>query len=136
MGEIVGKYLQRKKKEHGLTNKQIAEFLNITVSAVEKMYSNNEIYASRLAKLSALFGENLVEDYYYRQEPLRNMRQKVLDEWNQKLEALKATISNQKSNINQLKDHIKTQNDYISMLERENKRLEKALQEKDQPDRK
>ncbi|HLS95800.1 MAG TPA: hypothetical protein VK017_09600 [Sphingobacterium sp.] len=129
MGEIVGKYLQRKKKEHGLTNKQIADFLNITVSAVEKMYTNDEIYASRLAKLSALFGENLVEDYYYRQEPLRSMSQKVIDEWNQKIDALKATIANQKTSINQLRDHIKTQNDYIALLEKEVKRLEAALEE-------
>ncbi|HYH56748.1 MAG TPA: hypothetical protein VD772_09060 [Anseongella sp.] len=122
--------MQRKKKERGLSDKEIADFLNITVSAVEKMYSNNDIYASRLAKLSALFGENLVEDYYYGQEPLRSMRQKAIDEWTKKIDALKSTISAQKASITQLKDHIKTQNDYISLLEKEIKRLEGETQAK------
>lgn len=57
------------------------------------------------------------------------MSQKVIDEWNQKIDALKATIANQKTSINQLRDHIKTQNDYIALLEKEVKRLEAALEE-------
>ncbi len=45
MADSIGKYLQQKRKEKGLENEDIANFLNITVSAVEKIFPLDDIYS-------------------------------------------------------------------------------------------
>ncbi|MEJ2881491.1 hypothetical protein [Pedobacter sp. GR22-6] len=87
----IGKYISQKLRSKGILNKDAATFIGLSKSAFEKILAQNDIYGSRLLKLSALLDENLFE-YYESEEPIASYRKKELEEYEAKLTSLSERV--------------------------------------------
>lgn len=87
----IGKYISQKLRSKGILNKDAATFIGLSKSAFEKILAQNDIYGSRLLKLSALLDENLFE-YYESEEPIASYRKKELKEHEAKLSSLSEKV--------------------------------------------
>ncbi|RXF71964.1 hypothetical protein [Arcticibacter tournemirensis] len=69
----LGKYLQKKVREKRITDKVIANFLNISEKTVPKIYPLKDISSERLSKFCILLDEDLFSGYYGEKEPLKSI---------------------------------------------------------------
>jgi len=70
----------------------MAKYLNITKSAVEKIYTRDDINVSRIVKLSVFLKKDLFA-FYYEKDPLRTIHQSAVDKLAQEINSLKKIIS-------------------------------------------
>lgn len=83
----IGKYISQRLRSKGILNKDAATFIGLSKSAFEKILAQNDIYGSRLQKLSALLDENLFK-YYEQEAPLSSYKRKEQEEYEAKLSLL------------------------------------------------
>lgn len=95
----IGEFVRTKFRAKRITDPELAKFLSISKSAVEKIYPQDDIYISRLIQLSVIANEDLFE-FYYDQEPLKSLR-------GTEIKKLKLEIEDLKSNLQRTTDHIK-----------------------------
>lgn len=120
----IGKFLQKRARKSGMEDKDIAKYLHIAKSTLEKAYLNDEIYVSRLMKFCGIFGEDLFLEFYYEKEPLRSLRQRERETWNKKIQELTMSNEAKEKSIQYLEENNRIQNKLIASLEKDIKRLE------------
>ncbi len=116
MKDSIGSYLRLKLRSKNISNKDAGISIGLSESAFEKILTQDDIYASRLVKLSELLQENLFE-YYYSNGALKNL---VETEQNiQKKSALVLTdkINLQEQLITSKEELLENQRKYILELE-------------------
>lgn len=91
MGIHIGEYIREEVRKQEISDPEVASYLNISKSAVEKIYMRDEIYASRLEKFSELLKKDMFA-FYYQKEPLKSIHQDSIRKLEKEIEALKKTI--------------------------------------------
>lgn len=121
MNNSIGEYLRLKLRNKNISNKEAGASIGLSESAFEKILTQDDIYTSRLVKLSELINENLLE-YYHKIEPIkslialeRNEHKAALKGLNDKIELLKQAVDNKE-------ELLVTQRKYILQLEGKNKK--------------
>lgn len=118
--EHIGDFLRKYFREHKITDQEIANYLNITKSAVEKIYHQDDIYTSRLILLSELAKTDFFE-YYYNQPPMVGLRDSDVKKLEKEVLVLKETINRQTEHIKNLEHMNKVQQDVINSLKSDKK---------------
>ena len=85
-------YIREKVSWQGFTARQMAKYLNITKSAVEKIYTRDDINVSRIVKLSVFLKKDLFA-FYYEKDPLKKIHQSTNKKLRQEINSLKKIIS-------------------------------------------
>lgn len=94
MSISIGKYITQKLRSKGIYNKIAAKHIGLSESAFEKVLTQDDIYTSRLLKLSQLLQENLFA-FYNDQEPLKTLINEKEQERNAQIDSLKEKIADQ-----------------------------------------
>lgn len=94
MSISIGKYVSQKLKDKGISHKDAAIFVGLSKSAFEKILTQDDMYGSRLIKLSVLLNENLL-DYYSDQEPIKTIQAKEKQVWQSQIDTLTAKVADQ-----------------------------------------
>lgn len=116
MSNSIGEYLRSKLRSKNISNKVAGASIGLSESAFEKILTQDDIYASRLVKLSELVQENLLE-YYNKVEPIRSLILQGKNEQKVVLRNLTDKIELQKQVIDNKEELLITQRKYISELE-------------------
>jgi len=116
MNDSIGEYLRLKLRSKNILNREAAAYIGLSESAFDKVLKLDDIYPSRLIKLSGLLQENLLE-YYHSIEPLKTILDIQRNEQNEVLKTLSDKIDLQKQIINGKEELLETQRKYILELE-------------------
>ncbi|ALL05477.1 hypothetical protein AQ505_08215 [Pedobacter sp. PACM 27299] len=116
MNNSIGEYLRLKLRSRNISNKEAGASIGLSESAFEKVLMQDDIYASRLVKLSELLKENLLE-YYYKIEPIKSLILVEKNEHKSALRNLSDKIELQKQVIDSKEELLMTQRKYILELE-------------------
>lgn len=116
MNNSIGEYLRLKLRGKNISNKEAGASIGLSESAFEKVLTQDDIYASRLVKLSELVDENLLE-YYNKIEPIKSFVLLEKNEQKAVLRSLADKIELQKQVIDNKEELLITQRKYISELE-------------------
>jgi predicted DNA binding protein len=106
MAISIGDYIRQKLRSKNISNREAGETIGISESAFEKILRQQEIYASRLVKLSTLLEENLF-DYYYDIEPIKAFRQKEVEGWQLKVDLLSEKLTEKERRLLDQEDVIR-----------------------------
>jgi len=106
MAISIGDYIRQKLRSKNISNKDAGEAIGVSESAFEKVLRQDEIYASRLIKLSALLNDNLF-DYYYNIEPIKTFRQKEIELWQSNVGMLSEKLSEKDKRLRDQEDVIR-----------------------------
>ncbi len=112
----IGEYLRLKLRSKNISNQAAGSCIGLSESAFEKILTQDDIYSSRLVKLSELVEENLFE-FYNSIEPIKSYYLKSRNEQDAKIESLNQQIELQKELVQSKNDIIELQKKYISELE-------------------
>lgn len=121
MNNSIGEYLRLKLRSKNISNKEAGTSIGLSESAFEKILTQNDIYASRLVKLSELVQENLLE-YYHKIEPIKSLISVEKNEHKIALRGLTDKIELQKQVIENKEELLITQRKYILELEGKSKK--------------
>lgn len=121
--EILGKYIQKRLREKGIEDKEVAEQLNLSVRTVPNMYQQSEIPVNRIAKLSILLDEDIYLNYFGTKEPLKSILNRSLKTIEEQLLILEEINEFNLSALNDKNNIIELQNKLIKELEDKIKRL-------------
>lgn len=116
MEDSIGSYLRLKLRSKNISNKDAGASISLSESAFEKILMQDDIYASRLVKLSELSKENLLE-FYHQIEPIKSFIQVEKDKQEATLQILIDKIDLQKQIIEGKEELLETQRKYILELE-------------------
>lgn len=116
MNISIGEYIRQKLRSKNISNKNAGNSIGLSESAFEKILTQNDIYASRLLKLSELSNENIFE-YYYNIEPIKSFLKQEAAQWKEKIEALEKSITIKEHTIEDKDQIIQLQNKLIAELE-------------------
>ncbi|WP_222539508.1 hypothetical protein [Pedobacter polysacchareus] len=116
MNNSIGEYLRLKLRSKNISNKEAGASIGLSESAFEKVLTQEDIYASRLVKLSELLKENLLE-YYYKIEPIKSLILAEKNEYKTALRTLSDKIELQKQVIDNKEELLVIQRKYIQELE-------------------
>lgn len=116
MEDSIGSYLRLKLRSKNISNKDAGASIGLSESAFEKILMQDDIYASRLVKLSELSKENLLE-FYNQIEPIKSFIQVEKDKQEAALQILIDKIDLQKQIIDGKEELLETQRKYILELE-------------------
>jgi hypothetical protein len=116
MNDSIGEYLRLKLRSKNIFNKDAAAYIGLSESAFDKVLKLDDIYPSRLIKLSGLLQENLLE-FYHTVEPLKSILEieKIIQ--NDALRGLIDKIELQKQIIDSKEELLENQRKYILELE-------------------
>ena len=116
MNDSIGEYLRLKLRSKNILNKDAAAYIGLSESAFDKVLKLDDIYPSRLIKLSGLLEENLLE-YYHSIEPLKTLLEAEKKEQEKSLNLLTDKINLQEQLINSKEELLEIQRKYILELE-------------------
>lgn len=116
MKDSIGSYLRSKLRSKNISNRRAGLAIGLSESAFEKILVQNDIYASRLVKLSELLNENLFQ-YYYNTEPFRTFLEAEKYAQVEDLKSLADKSKLQQQVIDSNAELIETQRKYIKELE-------------------
>lgn len=128
MADIIGRFLQEEFRKAGIQDPEVAQFLNITVSAVEKIYPKSEIYVSRIILLSKFAGRDFLDEFYYKEEPLKSLRNKEIENFKREIEDLKKLLKMKEDHIKNLEFMNATQQEVIKKLQIETWAIDRIFQ--------
>lgn len=106
MSSSIGDYVREKLRSKKISNKIAGESIGISESAFEKVLRQDDIYPSRLMKLSTLCDANLLE-YYNDQEPIKSFVQKDKEAWQSKVDQLTFIVAEKNKRILDQEDIIR-----------------------------
>ena len=112
----IGEYLRLKLRSKNISNHAAGSCIGLSESAFEKILTQDDIYASRLIKLSELVGENLFE-FYNSIAPIKSYYLKSIEEHSSIVDSLKQKIDLQNEIIQSKIDIIDLQKKYVLELE-------------------
>ncbi len=116
MNDSIGEYLRLKLRSKNILNKDAAAYIGLSESAFDKVLKLDDIYPSRLIKLSGLLEENLLE-YYHSIEPLKTLLEAEKKAQEKSLNLLTDKINLQEQLIHSKEELLETQRKYILELE-------------------
>ncbi|WEK20021.1 MAG: hypothetical protein P0Y49_02495 [Candidatus Pedobacter colombiensis] len=116
MSDSIGEYLRLRLRSKNILNKDAAAYIGLSESAFDKVLKLDDIYPSRLIKLSGLLQENLLE-YYHTLEPLKALLEAEKKVQEDSLRLLTDKIELQKQVIDNKEELLMTQRKYIEELE-------------------
>ena len=116
MNDSIGSYIRSKLRTKNFSNKEAAASIGLSESAFEKILTQDDIYASRLLKLSELLNENLFE-FYFNNEPIRSLILAEKKEYREALRIVSDKTELQKQIIDSKEELLSTQRKYILELE-------------------
>jgi len=116
MNDSIGEYLRLKLRSKNILNKDAAAYIGLSESAFDKVLKLDDIYPSRLIKLSGLLEENLLE-YYHSIEPLKTLLEAEKKAQEESLNLLTDKTNLQEQLINSKEELLETQRKYILELE-------------------
>jgi hypothetical protein len=118
--EIIGEFLRKKIRNspNKITDKIVADFLNIAEPTLGPVYRADDLYLSRLMKFCIILDEDLIRQFYYNKEPLKRFKDREERVWMEKIETLEKENNRLMELKEKLEDHIKTQKSYIEHLEK------------------
>jgi|GEM_PF-1330642 len=116
MNDSIGEYLRLKLRSKNIFNKDAAAYIGLSESAFDKVLKLDDIYPSRLIKLSGLLQENLLE-FYYTVEPLKSILEVEQNLKDEVFCTLKDKIELQKQIIYGKEELLENQRKYILELE-------------------
>lgn len=102
MEKHIGEYIREEVRKQGLSDQDVAGFLNITKSSVEKIWMRGEMYASRIEKFCELLNKDMFA-FYYEKEPLKSIHHNILLEFEKTISDLKKVIAEKDEMINDKK---------------------------------
>lgn len=111
----IGEFVRDRFREKRITDPQVANFLSLTTSAVEKIYPQDDMYISRLIKLSEIANEDFFE-FYYDKEPLKRLRDNEIERVRTELESLKTDLKRMNDHIKNLEQMNLVQQQLINSL--------------------
>ena len=120
MSDSIGEYLRLRLRSKNILNKDAAAYIGLSESAFDKVLKLDDIYPSRLIKLSGLLQENLLE-YYHTLEPLKALLEAEKKVQEDSLRLLTDKIELQKQLIDSKEELLIIQRKYISELEAKTK---------------
>lgn len=112
----IGEYLRLKLRSKNISNQVAGSCIGLSESAFEKILTQDDIYSSRLVKLSDLVEENLFE-YYNSIEPIKSYYLKSRNLQEAKIQSLNQQIELKNELVKSKNDLIELQNKYISEFE-------------------
>ncbi|MBB5646989.1 hypothetical protein [Pedobacter cryoconitis] len=121
MNDSIGEYLRLKLRSKNILNREAAAYIGLSESAFDKVLKLDDIYPSRLIKLSGLLQENLLE-YYHSIEPLKTLLEAEKRIHEEALRTLIDKIELQKQVIDNKEELLTTQRKYILELEGKSKK--------------
>lgn len=116
MNDSIGEYLRLKLRSKNILNKDAAAYIGLSESAFDKVLKLDDIYPSRLIKLSGLLEENLLE-YYHSIEPLKTLLEAEKKAQEESLNLLTDKINLQEQLIKSKEELLEVQRKYILELE-------------------
>jgi len=116
MNDSIGSYLRLKLRSKNISNKDAGISIGLSESAFEKILTQDDIYASRLVKLSELLNENLFE-FYYSNGTLKMLLETEQNIQKESILMLTDKINLQEQLINSKEELLETQRKYIIELE-------------------
>ena len=116
MNDSIGEYLRLKLRSKNILNREAAAFIGLSESAFDKVLKLDDIYPSRLVKLSGLLQENLL-NYYNSIEPIKTLLDAEKSLHEEALVRLNDTVELQKQIIEVKEELLENQRKYILELE-------------------
>ena len=116
MNESMGEYIRLRLRSKNILNREAAAYIGLSVSAFNKILKLDDIYPSRIIKLSGLLQENLLE-YYYKLEPLKTLLETEKSLKKEAARTLEEKIDLQKQIIDVKEELLENQRKYILELE-------------------
>jgi len=116
MKDSIGEYLRLKLRNKNIFNKDAAAYIGLSESAFDKVLKLDDIYPSRLIKLSGLLQENLLE-YYHTLEPLKTLLEVEKGIQEEALRTVTDKVKLQQQIIDSKEELLEVQRKYILELE-------------------
>ncbi|HYF29888.1 MAG TPA: hypothetical protein VD993_02105 [Chitinophagaceae bacterium] len=114
----IGQIIKEKVTEKRLSQEALGKMINTTKQNVGNIYKRRSIDTQLLLKLCVVLEYNFFE-VYYSEEPLKSMRQKEIEAFNQEIRALQNTIRQRDERIRDLEEIMNSNKKVISLLEEE-----------------
>ena len=119
----IGQIIKERVTEKRLSQEALGKMINTTKQNVGNIYKRRSIDTQLLLKLCVVLEYNFFE-VYYSEEPLKTMRQKEIEAFNNEIKALQNTIRQRDEKIRDLEEIMSSNKKGITLLEEE-KELDK-----------
>ena len=114
----IGQIIKERVTEKRLSQEALGKMINTTKQNVGNIYKRRSIDTQLLLKLCVVLEYNFFE-VYYSEEPLKAMRQKEVESFNNEIKALQNTIRQKDEKIKDLEEIMSSNKKVISLLEEE-----------------
>ena len=114
----IGQIIKERVTEKRLSQEALGKMINTTKQNVGNIYKRRSIDTQLLLKLCVVLEYNFFE-VYYNEEPLKTMRQKEVEAFNNEIRALQITIRQKDERIRDLEEIMNSNKKVISLLEEE-----------------
>ena len=114
----IGQIIKERVTEKRLSQEALGKMINTTKQNVGNIYKRRSIDTQLLLKLCVVLEYNFFE-VYYSEEPLKTMRQKEIEAFNNEIKALQNNIRQRDETIKHLEEIANSRSKIISLLEEE-----------------
>ncbi|HEX6180553.1 MAG TPA: hypothetical protein VFZ47_04865 [Chitinophagaceae bacterium] len=114
----IGQIIKERVTEKRLSQEALGKMINTTKQNVGNIYKRRSIDTQLLLKLCVVLEYNFFE-VYYSEEPLKTMRQKEIEAFNNEIRALQNNIRQRDETIKHLEEIANSRSKIISLLEEE-----------------
>src|SRR5688572_8371592 len=114
----IGQIIKERVTEKRLSQEALGKMINTTKQNVGNIYKRRSIDTQLLLKLCVVLEYNFFE-VYYSEEPLKTMRQKEIEAFNNEIKALQNTIRQRDEKIRDLEEIMSSNKKVITLLEEE-----------------
>jgi transcriptional regulator with XRE-family HTH domain len=113
----IGKIIHDLIKSKGIKVKTVAKTINVSESALYKIYKRRTIDIDKIIKFSKFLDTNLFL-YYLEQEPLKSMFRKDAEKLNDEIKNLTALLEQKTKRISELEGINSSQQKILTLLEK------------------
>ena len=114
----IGQIIKERVTEKRLSQEALGKMINTTKQNVGNIYKRRSIDTQLLLKLCVVLEYNFFE-VYYSEEPLKTMRQKEIEAFNNEIRVLQNTIRQRDEKIRDLEEIMSSNKKVITLLEEE-----------------
>ena len=114
----IGQIIKERVTEKRLSQEALGKMINTTKQNVGNIYKRRSIDTQLLLKLCVVLEYNFFE-VYYSEEPLKTMRQKEIEAFNNEIKVLQNTIRQRDEKIRDLEEIMSSNKKVITLLEEE-----------------
>ena len=114
----IGQIIKERVTEKRLSQEALGKMINTTKQNVGNIYKRRSIDTQLLLKLCVVLEYNFFE-VFYSEEPLKTMRQKEIEAFNNEIKVLQSSIRQRDERIKDLEEIMSSNKKVISLLEEE-----------------